>query len=82
MEARLQPEVVKLERPEVRLPAGLERNRIIGVEATAAALGLSVAHVRRLYRTKKLPAPVKIGGRKLGWPAHVVESIIAGGAQR
>ena len=66
----------------VRLPASLERSRMVGVEATAAALGLSVAHVRRLYRTNKLPAPVKIGGRKLGWPAHVVESIIAGGSAR
>lgn len=76
----MQAEILKSS--EVRLPASLERSRMVGVEAAAAALGLSVAHVRRLYRTKKLPAPVKIGGRKLGWPAHVVESIIAGGAQR
>ena len=78
----MQAETAKVDRPEPKLPPSLERNRIIGVEATAAALGLSVAHVRRLYRTKKLPAPVKIGGRKLGWPAHGVESIIAGGSAR
>ena len=77
----METEIVS-DRREVRLPANLERNRMIGVEATAAALGLSVAHVRRLYRQKKLPEPVKIGGRKLGWPAHVVESMLTGGKKR
>ena len=78
----MQTNVAGPERPEFKLPANIERNRMIGVAAPAAALGLSVAHVRRLYRTKKLPEPVKIGGRKLGWPAHVVETMLTGGKQR
>ncbi len=75
-------EIVKSGLPEVRLPANLERNRIIGVKAVSVALNYSEAHVRRLYRTNKLPEPVKIGGRKLGWPAHVVETMLVGAKQR
>ncbi len=51
------------------LPAFLDRNRILNVDQMAEGLGFSVAHLRRLYRTGKIPKPVQIGGRKLGWPA-------------
>ncbi len=64
------------------LPASIERNRMLGVEQTAAALGLSVPHVRRLYRMKKIPEPTRIGARKLGWPAYVVEGMLSGAKQR
>jgi predicted DNA-binding transcriptional regulator AlpA len=37
----------------------------------AEVLGFSVAHLRRLYRSGKIPAPTKIGARKLGWPAGI-----------
>ena len=30
-------------------------------------LNFSAAHVRRLYRTGKIPRPFKIGGIKNGW---------------
>ncbi len=59
----------------VILPPMLERNRILDVFQMADLLGFSVAHVRRLYRTGKLPAPIRIGGRKVGWPAHVAAAL-------
>ena len=59
----------------VTLPAALERNRLLDVFQMADLLGFSVAHVRRMYRTGKLPAPVRIGGRKCGWPAHVAAAL-------
>ena len=59
-------------REAVTLPAFLDRNRILNVEQMAKGLGFSVAHLRRLYRTGKVPKPVQIGGRKLGWPAGVL----------
>ncbi len=61
-------------RPVV-LPPMLERNRLLDVFQMADLLGFSVAHIRRLYRTGKLPAPVRIGGRKVGWPAHVAAAL-------
>lgn len=59
----------------VTLPPALERNRLLDVFQMADLLGFSVAHVRRMYRTGKLPAPVRIGGRKCGWPAHVAAAL-------
>ena len=59
----------------VTLPPALERNRLLDVFQMADLLGFSVAHVRRMYRTGKLPAPIRIGGRKVGWPAHVAAAL-------
>ena len=58
------------------LPAFLERNRLLNVEQMAELTGYSVAHIRRLYRTKKFPEPVRINGRKCGWPAHVAMKLV------
>ena len=58
------------------LPAFLERNRLLNVEQMADLTGLSVAHIRRLYRTKKFPEPVRINGRKCGWPTHVAMKLV------
>ncbi len=54
------------------LPSSIEQNRLVDVPQLATLLGFSVAHLRRLYRTGQIPSPIRIGGRKLGWPAHVV----------
>ncbi len=59
----------------VTLPPMLERNRLLDVFQMADLLGFSVAHIRRMYRTGKLPAPVRVGGRKVGWPAHVAAAL-------
>ena len=47
----------------VTLPPALERNRLLDVFQMADLLGFSVAHVRRMYRTGKLP-----GARPHRWP--------------
>ena len=59
------------------LPSFLDRNRIVDAKQAAAALGFSVTHLRRLYRAGKIPHPVSISGRKLGWPAGVIADVIA-----
>jgi len=54
-----------------QLPEILDRQRIVSVKQMAEVLGFSVAHLRRLYRSGKIPSPIKIGERKLGWTAAV-----------
>ena len=61
---------------QTALPAFLDRHRILSVKQTAELLGFSVAHLRRMYRTGRVPKPQQIGGRKLGWPAGVIIDIV------
>ena len=49
------------------LPSDLGRSRILGAAASATFWGVSLPHWRRLYRTGKVPRPIKVGERKLGW---------------
>lgn len=49
------------------IPNELNRERLLGTEQTAEFLGMSVPHLRRLYRAKKVPEPIRIGERKYGW---------------
>jgi predicted DNA-binding transcriptional regulator AlpA len=49
------------------LPPELARTRILPTHASAAFWGVSEPHWRRLYRAGKVPQPIKIGDRKLGW---------------
>ncbi len=65
-------------RKAVTLPTFLDRNRILNANQMAEGLGFSVAHFRRLYRTGRIPKPVQIGGRKLGWPAGVLIDMTTG----
>ena len=62
----------------VQVPSFMDRHRILGVKQAAEALGFSLPHLRRLYRTGKIPKPQAIGERKLGWPAGVIMDISAG----
>lgn len=62
---------IRTDQKPVVLPEFLERHRIVNPVQMAALLGFSVAHLRRLYRSGKIPMPKQIGGRKLGWPASV-----------
>ena len=75
-------EVMLPEAKPVVLPAFLERSRLLDVHQFAAVLGFSVAHTRRLYQTGKLPAPVRINGRKVGWPAHVAAKLVGAPEQQ
>ena len=47
--------------------AEIERNRILDAAQAADFWGVSLPHWRRLYQRHKVPAPIKIGERKLGW---------------
>ena len=49
------------------IPSDLSRDRLLRTEQAAEFLGLSIPHFRRMYRAKKVPAPIKIGERKYGW---------------
>lgn len=49
------------------IPSDLNRERLLDTEQTAEFLGMSIPHLRRLYRARKVPAPIKIGERKYGW---------------
>ncbi|MFH6781152.1 MULTISPECIES: helix-turn-helix transcriptional regulator [Methylobacterium] len=42
-------------------------NRIVGAAEAASFCNYSLPHWRRLYRAKRVPAPVKLNGRKVGW---------------
>ena len=59
------------------LPADLGRHRILSVAQTAALYGISVVHLRRLIKGGKVPEPIRIGERKLGFVAGVVLDDIA-----
>jgi predicted DNA-binding transcriptional regulator AlpA len=63
------------------LPPDLGRNRILDASAASAFWGVSLPHWRRLYRTGKVPRPIKIGERKLGWRVGVLsDALTARGA--
>ena len=47
----------------------IERHRIFNSAQASAFWGVSRSHWRRLYRSKRVPSPIKIGERKLGWRA-------------
>ena len=49
------------------LPSDLGRSRILDAAMASAFWGVSLPHWRRLYRTGKVPHPIKVGERKLGW---------------
>ena len=60
----------------IELPPDLYSNRLIDAATVAQTLGYSLAHFRRLYRAGKITAPVKINGRKVGWPASALQSLL------
>jgi predicted DNA-binding transcriptional regulator AlpA len=49
------------------LPLEISRQRILSSAEAAEFVGLSLPHWRRLYRAGKVPRPLQIGERKLGW---------------
>jgi predicted DNA-binding transcriptional regulator AlpA len=49
------------------LPSDLGRSRILDTAEASAFWGVSLPHWRRLYRTGKVPHPIKVGERRLGW---------------
>lgn len=49
------------------LPSETSRRRVLRTIEAAAFLGISVVHLRRLNRQGLVPAPVRLGERRLGW---------------
>ncbi len=49
------------------LPTQFARHRVLDTAEAAAFCRFSIAHWRRLYRSGKAPAPVRLSARKYGW---------------
>lgn len=49
------------------LPPELARHRVLNTAEAAEFCRISVPHWRRLYRSGRIPQPVRLGTRKLGW---------------
>jgi predicted DNA-binding transcriptional regulator AlpA len=59
------------------LPSDLGRNRVLDAATASAFWGVSLPHWRRLYRAGKVPRPIKIGERKLGWRIGALADALA-----
>jgi predicted DNA-binding transcriptional regulator AlpA len=57
------------DKPLQALPPELIRSRIFETAEAASFCGFSVPHWRRLYRSRKVPKPIQLSTRKLGWRA-------------
>jgi predicted DNA-binding transcriptional regulator AlpA len=56
----------------------IQRNKLLGTAETAAFLNLSVVHLRRLVREQKMPQPIRVTSRKLGWRVgELVDFVVA-----
>ena len=59
------------------VPADYARNRVLDSQQAADFLNLSLPHFRRLYRLGKVPKPIHITERKLGWPFGLLDDFVA-----
>jgi predicted DNA-binding transcriptional regulator AlpA len=59
------------------LPSDLGRSRVLDAAAASTFWGVSLPHWRRLYRAGKVPRPIRIGERKLGWCVGVLADALA-----
>jgi predicted DNA-binding transcriptional regulator AlpA len=48
-------------------PTDLARKRVLDTPETAAFFNVSIPTLRRRYRSGKIPKPIKLCDRKLGW---------------
>ena len=59
------------------LPPDIQRQRILNSHQASEICGFSLPHGRRLYRLGKVPKPLQIGDRKLGWRAGELLDFLA-----
>jgi predicted DNA-binding transcriptional regulator AlpA len=60
------------------LPAIFTAERILSLAQAAELYGVSIATFRRLMRAGKLPSPIQLSERRIGWRAgDLIESIAA-----
>ena len=52
-----------------QLPSDIGRHRVLNTAESAAFCRFSIPHWRRLYRANKVPQPIRLSARKLGWCA-------------
>ncbi|MBN9438235.1 hypothetical protein [Bosea sp. (in: a-proteobacteria)] len=50
-----------------RLPAEIARKRVLPSVTAAEFCGQTIENWRKLRQKGKLPAPIRLGGKKLGW---------------
>lgn len=55
----------------------LQIDPVLGTAEMAEILNISKTHIRRMARSGMIPAPIKVGTRKLGWRASTAAKIIA-----
>lgn len=58
---------VLMDAKSITLPPEAERSRILDSAQASTFWGVSRSHWRRLYQSRRVPTPIKIGERKLGW---------------
>ncbi len=61
----------------VEIPQIAAQARVLSAKQVAELCGLSLPHFRRLYRTGRVPPPIKIGQRKMGWQYGTVATFLA-----
>jgi predicted DNA-binding transcriptional regulator AlpA len=49
------------------LPPTLDGSRILSAKQAAELLGISLCTLRRLHWADKLPAPIQLSTRRIGW---------------
>ncbi len=64
--------------PDAKTSPGAYRAALVDVEAVAALLNVSAAHVRRLSRSGHTPQPVRLG-QLLRWNAAELEEWLSAG---
>lgn len=67
----LEPNFREKEVPSIQstVRASFSREQIIGAAEAARLLNISVSHFRRQYQAGRVPAPINVTQRKLGWHA-------------
>lgn len=69
-------------RPAPELPGFLNRDSVIDFTRGSRMLGFSAVHCRRLIKAGRVPAPFRIGTRKLGWRAGTLQDFLAAAASQ
>jgi predicted DNA-binding transcriptional regulator AlpA len=58
------------------LPPEVVRRRVLSTQEAARFCNYSVPHWRRLYRSGKVPKPIRLSARKYGWTIGTLLDLI------
>jgi predicted DNA-binding transcriptional regulator AlpA len=64
-------------RPPTEYPNDLLRDRIVGTAEAARFAGFSTSHWRCLVKGGRVPPPIRLSERKLGWRISTLRAWIA-----